>query len=207
MNSATTWTNERVDALVALFDAGESAGDIALRLNRDFPQLAFLSRSAVCGKVKRLRDAGDVRLRPADPVAAARQGGIAAKCARTKTDRRTRSSGSGGRVVFAPHPAPDPPVAPQPQRNAGPAPEPLEVGLLDLQSHHCRAVTGKGEDGLATYCGHAAKRPFGYCAHHAARFHTSASEAERLKKIERALRGEGARPGPKASVMKVRVGA
>lgn len=41
----------------------------------------------------------------------------------------------------------------------------LNVGLLDLQEFHCRWVTGTGDDGLATYCGHE-KAYRSYCAHH-----------------------------------------
>lgn len=36
-----------------------------------------------------------------------------------------------------------------------PAPEPVPggVSILDLEHHHCRAVIGTGNDGLARYCG------------------------------------------------------
>lgn len=31
---------------------------------------------------------------------------------------------------------------------------PLNIGFMKLKTHHCRWVTGKGDDGLACYCGH-----------------------------------------------------
>lgn len=34
-----------------------------------------------------------------------------------------------------------------------PIPVPGGVHIMDLQHHHCRAIVGHGEDGLARYCG------------------------------------------------------
>lgn len=31
---------------------------------------------------------------------------------------------------------------------------PLNIGLMKLKEQHCRYVTGKGDDGLALFCGH-----------------------------------------------------
>ncbi len=45
------------------------------------------------------------------------------------------------------------------------------VPLLLLRHHHCRALVGKGEDGLATFCGQH-KAPVGsYCPGHALRYY------------------------------------
>jgi len=43
---------------------------------------------------------------------------------------------------------------------------PLDIPLVDLQRHHCREVTGTGDDGLALYCGHARSGRSSYCAQH-----------------------------------------
>lgn len=40
-----------------------------------------------------------------------------------------------------------------PKPIAPPAPIEGGVGILELRDHHCRAVTGRGADGLARYCG------------------------------------------------------
>jgi hypothetical protein len=45
-------------------------------------------------------------------------------------------------------------------------PAPLHIPLLSLRYHHCREVTGTGDDGLALYCGHPKSGTTSYCAHH-----------------------------------------
>lgn len=44
--------------------------------------------------------------------------------------------------------------------------QPLNVPLVELEEHHCREVTGMGDDLLATYCGHPKSGETGYCIHH-----------------------------------------
>jgi hypothetical protein len=43
---------------------------------------------------------------------------------------------------------------------------PLSIPLIELQHHHCREVTGMGEDGLALYCGWPRSGRTSYCAQH-----------------------------------------
>jgi hypothetical protein len=43
---------------------------------------------------------------------------------------------------------------------------PLDVPLMQLQRHHCREVTGTGEDGLAAYCGQPISGRTSYCDQH-----------------------------------------
>jgi hypothetical protein len=43
---------------------------------------------------------------------------------------------------------------------------PVHIPLMELQHHHCREVTGTGEDGLALYCGHPRSGRTSYCARH-----------------------------------------
>ena len=45
-------------------------------------------------------------------------------------------------------------------------PAPLNIPLVELQRHHCREVTGTGDDGLALYCGHPKSGRTSYCAQH-----------------------------------------
>ncbi len=44
--------------------------------------------------------------------------------------------------------------------------EVLNVRLMELRHHHCREVTGTGDDGLALYCGHPRSGRTSYCRHH-----------------------------------------
>lgn len=53
------------------------------------------------------------------------------------------------------------------------APEVVEGGpvpLVDLREHHCRAIVGRGADGLATFCGVSNTRG-AYCDEHARMFY------------------------------------
>jgi hypothetical protein len=40
------------------------------------------------------------------------------------------------------------------------------IPFMDLESFHCREVTGSGSDGLATYCGHLRLEGYSYCIVH-----------------------------------------
>ena len=40
------------------------------------------------------------------------------------------------------------------------------IPFIDLESFHCREVTGSGKDGLATFCGHQRLEGYSYCLHH-----------------------------------------
>ena len=42
----------------------------------------------------------------------------------------------------------------------------LDIPLVELQRHHCREVTGTGDDGLAVYCGRPRSARTSYCLHH-----------------------------------------
>ena len=77
---------------------------------------------------------------------------------------RVSNNHVGGRALRpVPVAAPDAPPAP----NGG-------VPLMDLRDHHCRAISGRGADGLATFCG-ADKASGAYCAAHARMFYVSVS--------------------------------
>jgi hypothetical protein len=43
---------------------------------------------------------------------------------------------------------------------------PLDIPLMELQRHHCREVTGTGDDGLALYCGQPKSGRTSYCDQH-----------------------------------------
>ena len=42
----------------------------------------------------------------------------------------------------------------------------LHVPMVELQRHHCREVTGTGDDGLAVHCGRLRSGRTSYCLHH-----------------------------------------
>jgi hypothetical protein len=42
------------------------------------------------------------------------------------------------------------------------------VGLMDAKEHHCRHVIGRGDDGLALFCGARKEAGLSWCAGHAA---------------------------------------
>lgn len=43
--------------------------------------------------------------------------------------------------------------------------EPLNIPLVELKWWHCRETTGRGDDGLVTFCGHKKSRG-SFCAYH-----------------------------------------
>ena len=44
--------------------------------------------------------------------------------------------------------------------------ESLNVSFLELKDDQCRSVEGRGDDGLAVYCGHSQKPGSSYCPFH-----------------------------------------
>jgi GcrA cell cycle regulator len=163
------WTAERVDVLRAMWaDKSTSASMIARELG------GGVTRSAVIGKARRLGlqsklNTDHVRL-PRQPRRN-RNHGVSIPGSSPGTRRRVRSMLRGGQrgeelpVAVAP-----PPVAP------------MNLGLLalGLRFDQCREVTGRGHDGLATYCGHRAERgPF--CAYHGALNYESVVERRRRR--------------------------
>lgn len=111
---------------------------------REIANAIGTSRNAVIGKCHREK----IQLRP--------QGGSKPKAPRV---RRVRASGFR---VFKLRLAPFiPEAAPMPV-------EPLNIPFMQLQKHQCREVVGKGDDGLATYCGHQKHGASSYCCWHSA---------------------------------------
>ena len=89
-----------------------------------------ISRSAAMGKVYRLRAEKklDETVRPKRP----------APVPRPPRKKKQRLQPRGPVVIV--------PVEPPKRIEGG-------VSIMDLQHHHCRAVIGKGPDGLARFCG------------------------------------------------------
>jgi len=89
----------------------------------DIAKTIGMTRNAVIGKTNRL---GFKRPKRPEMV---------------KSPRKRRKSQNGARMAARPKT-----ISKPPRTNNG-------VGLLDLDSFHCRAVIGTGKDGLAMYCG------------------------------------------------------
>ena len=135
--------------LVELDAAGRSASQIAEALGNEFG--VYKTRNAIIGLIHRmgLRKTRESRANKPAPVQPA-----------PPVKKQSRHSGrtEGGRPL-----RPAPVAAPAAPAEAPPA---GGIGLLDLEHHHCRAIVGRGPDGLATFCG-APKSSGSYCAEHA----------------------------------------
>lgn len=152
--------SEEMKARLAELDAaGHSATQIAKALGNEFG--VYKTRNSIIGLIHRMglrktRESRANKPAPAFPV-----------------KKQSRHSGrpEGGRPLRpAPVKAPTTPVMGNP---ITPAPS-GSVGLLDLEHHHCRAIVGRGTDGLATFCG-ASKSAGSYCAAHARGYFASTS--------------------------------
>lgn len=103
---------------------------------------------------------------------------------------RVSNNHVGGRALRpAPVAAPVAPLLTEfvPGFDEGEALEPgAPVPLVQLREHHCRAIVGRGADGLATFCG-VPKTSGSYCAEHGRMFYVPAKE--RGERVAESLRG------------------
>lgn len=146
--------SEEAKARLAELDAeGRSASQIAEALGNEFG--VYKTRNAIIGLIHRMglrkkRESRANKPAPAPPV--------------PPVKKQSRHSGrpEGGRPLrLAPVKAPIAPIlVPSASAPVG------GIGLLDLEHQHCRAIVGRGPDGLATFCG-APKSAGSYCAEHA----------------------------------------
>ncbi|WP_349644855.1 GcrA family cell cycle regulator [Bradyrhizobium sp. Leo170] len=172
-----TWSDERVEQLKKLLEAGLSTSKIAAELG------GGISRNAVIGKVHRLGLTG--RAKPAPPEV-------------EKVRRRT----NGRKVHFTRR---QPVEEPQEREEIPPDFDPSNVsafdaaipverrkGLLDLQQHHCRWPVGDPQLPDFFFCGGTAEEGRPYCALHCRVAFTPAGQraAERaaMSPAERAIR-------------------
>lgn len=141
-----TWTPKVIERLKELVASGITFERIAVQLG--------VTKGSAIGKSHRLGLDGRKRRRPLSTTE------------RNERRRLWRAHKRGGAVIKNGHmeipiwkPA-KPQLAPKPIETP-----PLNIGFMKLKTNHCRWITGKGEDGLATFCGHdIAKRSF--CGQH-----------------------------------------
>ena len=134
------WTEDRIEALKALWQAGSTAKQVS--------QVLGVSRNAVIGKVHRLGLGG--RHAPAAPRSIAGQ-------APRRTPARTWTAAT-----------PKPPVSPRPTRRryVESAELPPTVQLLTLGVRSCRWPIGHPDEAGFGFCGRDRAGAGPYCAHH-----------------------------------------
>lgn len=120
----SSWNEERVNLLKLRWSEGVPCSEIALELN--------VTRNTVIGKAHRLKLA-----------------------TRRRKGGRPRSNAPGARRAPSTAFRPSMPPTERPEPIMVPPMEEVQggVGILDAQEHHCRAVIGTGDDGLARFCG------------------------------------------------------
>lgn len=138
-NPAILWTAEQTEELKRLYGEGLSCSAIAAVMGK--------SRNAVIGRAHRIglerRGAGKRA-----EIEAGNRRGSKPQQPREKTTPRVRSLRPSQEQIEL--------------RVA--AVDPLHIGLLDLESHHCRYPYGDTPN--ITFCGHQVFAGFSYCAPH-----------------------------------------
>lgn len=164
------WSEEREELLKKLVSLGLSASLIAARLG-GFEGSPDRGRSAVCGKIDRMRKRGQIPLLGEVAVKRAmKEGGKRGAKAAHITRARTRKKGTTGdwqvmdskirKRLPVDHytPPPEDYIVPQAQRK----------DLIDLEDHHCRWPIDKAGGGFE-FCGGEKVPGVSYCAHHSRR--------------------------------------
>lgn len=169
----TTMTDDARKRLQVLDSEGHSASAISKALWDEFG--IYKTRNAVIGLIHRMglrkvrgqratkwmvSEKGEIISR------AGKEPGAQPKAPKTQQSRVSNNHVGGRALRPAPVAAPVAPVEPPPVGG---------VGLLHLEHHHCRAILGRGADGLATFCG-VPKASGSYCAEHARMFYVPAKE-------------------------------
>lgn len=134
------WTDERMQTLVTLWEAGQSAAVIA-------KALGGVSRSAVIGKAHRLRLGKRVTV----------------KDLRNRQSLRTTRAHTARKAKLPPRS--HWPVVPVVSRPDVGGPVSRNKTLLDLEPHECRWPYG--DEIPYVFCGHGVAPGLSYCPHHA----------------------------------------
>lgn len=163
-----SWTPERIEQLKALWQDGQSGGQIARRLSADGGP--SLSRNAIIGKIHRLGVAKRT-LSSGLATAQSNRGRKTPKAHPWKSGATSKVGSVAARkpgvapktaAVPAPAPPPAPPIVPPPRT--------FERGLATadtLSLHQCKWPIGDPRSADFTFCGRdAGDKP--YCAVHAA---------------------------------------
>ncbi len=173
-----SWTDERIETLKTMWEAGQTASQIAEALGE-------VSRNAVIGKAHRLglqsRPSPVKAAEPAPPVPsppepepepepeAARPAAAPAASHEAEPPPVLRSVGPGGFLRQAPGEQ-QPPSTPAPPRRLVPAKPSKEMagktGLLDLNDRICKWPIGHPGEPDFHFCGEKVNPGFPYCVDH-----------------------------------------
>ena len=151
-----TWSDDRVEQLKKLWEAGLSAGQIVAELGN-------VTRNAVIGKVHRLGLSGHVKA--GRPAAGPTQQAIQRKIARRPRQQPHRDEAPG---IIEKFPAEAPEIA-------GPG-----ISLLDLNDSNCHWPKGDWSDAATEFCGAKALTGLPYCAAHSRIAYTPAAVRRRV---------------------------
>jgi hypothetical protein len=171
------WDQNRTTELKALRACGLSCGEIGQKMG--------FSRNSIIGKLYRMgfavpqeaqdtwtdaetqtlkdcwaaghsvKEVGEELLRKHNVQRTTRA--ISAKADRLHLAKRTERRKLLRRLI------PPPVEEPKPSQDTAIS---RNIPFMDLESFHCREVTGSGADGLATYCGHLRLEGYSYCIVH-----------------------------------------
>ncbi len=158
------WTDELVEELLALWEQGLSAAEVAGRLGHG------LTRNAVIGKIHRLRSDGKApaRRQNAQAQSTARQQQPAQRPSAKAAD--TSPAATAGALALKPRAEEKP--APAAERQGAPTLVKQETGLVrdiqDLNDRTCRWPIGEPNKDGFSFCGREPAEGLPYCKHHAA---------------------------------------
>lgn len=159
-----SWTQDDIDTLKRLVAQGLSSGQIVKHLSGTY------TRNAVIGKAYRLG-------LPRSPEAARHLKTAGARKAVALQRAIAGIKSTRGKSV---------PRKTAPIPNSEPLPPPAETdvaritSVLDLQSHHCRWISGDPKQPGWGYCGARKVDGLPYCEHHARRAYRQPQEVERV---------------------------
>jgi GcrA cell cycle regulator len=171
IDAGMTWTEERVELLIRLWDEGLSASRIASELG------GSITRNAVIGKVHRLGLAG--RAKANAPMAHRNR-----KPVQPPATPATGSFPPGGADPGVPATEPQPGNGPEP---LSPAADHVRLALservtiMELRESMCRWPLGDPTTADFRYCGARAITGLPYCSHHAQIAYQPAAERKRLR--------------------------
>lgn len=154
-----TWSDDRVEQLKKLWDAGLSASEIA-------GELGNITRNAVIGKVHRLGLSGRAK---SPSSAAPRRRKTRPTQVVMRTTRASQALASASEVELEPDPIAYDNVVPMSQRQS----------LMELSESTCHWPIGDPESSEFFFCGGRALKDLPYCVHHCRIAYQPASDRRR----------------------------
>jgi GcrA cell cycle regulator len=172
MESAMTWTDERVETLKKLWADGLSASQIAA-------ELGGITRNAVIGKVHRLGLSGRAKA-PSSSVPRPRK-----PRAPSQIFRSMRAA-MRGNTALAAHPVYEVDVEPEPQPLENVIPIGQRCSILELTEDKCHWPIGDPGQADFFFCGGKTLIGMPYCAYHARVAYQPAADRRRDRRPARA---------------------